>query len=48
MLISKEQQHWRSQPDKMKVEKTAGLEGWQENPRGTEKLKRILISQVNG
>ena len=47
MLISKEQQ-WRSPTKKLEEEKTTRLRGWQEKPQGTEKLKRILISQVNG
>ena len=46
-LISKEQ-HWRAPAKKLEEEKTTILQGWQEKPRGTEKLKRILISQVNG
>ena len=46
-LISKEQ-HWKSPAEKLEQEKTARLQGWQEKPRGTEKLKCILISQVNG
>ena len=47
MLTSKEQ-HWRSPAKKLEEEKTTRLQGWQEKLRGTEKLKRILISQVNG
>ena len=33
---------------KLKEEKTTRLQGWEEKPRGMEKVKRILISQVNG
>ena len=47
VLISKEQ-HWRSPAEKLEEEKTTRLQGWQEKPRGMEKLKHILISQVNG
>ena len=42
LLISKEQ-HCRSPAKKLEEEKIARLGG---KPQGTEKLKRILISQV--
>ena len=45
-MISKEE-HWGSSAEKLEEEKTR-LQGWHEKHRATEKLKRILISQVNG
>ena len=47
MLISKEQ-HWSSPAKKLEEEKTTRLQDWEEKPQGRKKIKRILISQVNG
>ena len=47
VLISKEQ-HWRFSAKRLEEVKTTRLQGWQEKPRGMEKLKRILFCQVNG
>ena len=45
--LNSKEQHWRSPAKKLEEEKTTRLQGREEKPRGTEKLKRILISQVN-
>ena len=41
-------QHCRFPAKKLEEEKTTRLQGWEEKSQCTKKLKRILISRVNG